>query len=138
MLYGHLSLAYKGGGLSALVRQGADSSTITKILQNSYYRRGISSDEVESAVKAAKNSEVFKLGTITKIEHEKFQPALDYFLFNWKSNLVITPTKAYLRGKEDIIEWLAQKFVIRETYDEIWRVDGDLGDIEKIFRAMTE
>ena len=124
------------GGLSALVRQGADSSTITSILHDSYEGK-FKIEEVQSAIKAAKTSEKTKNGTITRIDHEKFQPALDYFLFNMRSNLVITPTSAYVRGKEGVIEELGKKFATKQAYDEIWYVEGDIEEIEKEFRLIT-
>lgn len=93
MLMRHLSIAYKDGGLSALVRQGADYSQIMIILQGSYEEKGFTENEVSTAIASAKKAEKSAHGRIAKIQHEKFEPALDYFLFNMKSNLVVTPTK---------------------------------------------
>ena len=137
MLMRHLSIVYKDGGLSALVRQGADCSQIMIILQDSYEGKGFTENEVSTAIASAKKAEKSAHGRIAKIQHEKFEPALDYFLFNMKSNLVVTPTKCYIRGNEDVIAELGYKFQISEEFDCIWRVDGKTDDILQEFRRLT-
>lgn len=138
MLYGHLSLAYHNGGLGALYRQGADATTIWSILEDSYDVRGITKDEARLAVEAAKNAEQTKRGRIARLEHEKFQPALDYFLFNFKGNLVLTPTKAFYRGSEETLEKIKKLFTTEEVYDDISRIIGDIGRIVEEFRKITD
>lgn len=138
MLYRHLSMAYRDGGLSALVRQGADCTTIWSILEDSYEDKGITREEANTAKSAAMAAEKTKFGRIAIINHEKFQPALDYFLFNMKSNLVITPTRAFVRGTEETIAKLGYKFEITEKFDEIWQVNGDSKEIVQEFRKITK
>lgn len=138
MLLRHLSIAYKDGGLSALIRQGADCDQILTILQDSFDRKGISREEARTAFSAAKRAKKTKHGRIAKIDHEKFEPALDYFLFNMKCNLVITPTKSYVRGSEETIEQLGNIFELNEEYDEIWRIEGDIMEVEQEFIRLTE
>lgn len=138
MLLRHLSIAYNDGGLSALIRQGADCDQILTILQDSFERKGISREEARTAISAAKRAKKTKHGRIAKIDHEKFEPALDYFLFNMKCNLVITPTKSYVRGPEETIEQLGYIFELNEEYDEIWRIEGDIMEVEQEFIRLTE
>lgn len=138
MLLRHLSIAYNDGGLSALIRQGADCDQILTILQDSFDRKGISREEARTAISAAKRAKKTKHGRIAKIDHEKFEPALDYFLFNMKCNLVITPTKSYIRGPEETIEQLGYIFELNEEYDEIWRIEGDIMEVEQEFIRLTE
>lgn len=138
MLLRHLSIAYNDGGLSALIRQGADCDQILTILQDSFERKGISREEARTAISAAKRAKKTKHGRIAKIDHEKFEPALDYFLFNMKCNLVITPTKSYIRGPEETIEQLGYIFELNEEYDEIWRIEGDIMEVEQEFIRLTE
>lgn len=138
MLLRHLSIAYNDGGLSALIRQGADCDQIHTILQDSFDRKGISREEARTALLAAKRAKKTKHGRIAKIGHEKFEPALDYFLFNMKCNLVITPTKSYVRGPEETIEQLGYIFELNKEYDEIWRIEGDTMEVEQEFIRLTE
>lgn len=138
MLMRHLSIVYRDGGLSALVRQGADYSQIFAVLEKSFEEKGISINEARSAIASAKAAEKSAHGRIAKILHEKFEPALDYFLFNMKSNLVVTPTKCYIRGREDVISRLGYKFKIFEEYDDIWRIDGKTDDVIQEFRKLTK
>lgn len=138
MLMRHLSIAYQDGGLSALIRQGADCTQIMAILQKSFDDKGISENEARTAIASAKAAEKSAHGRIAKILHEKFEPALDYFLFNMKSNLVVTPTKCYIRGSEDVISQLGYKFELSEEYDNIWRIDGETDEIIQEFRRLTK
>ena len=138
MLMRHLSIAYKDGGLSALIRQGADCDQILTILQKSYETKGFSDKEVKTAIASAKAAEKSAHGRIVRIWHEKFEPALDYFLFNMKSNLVVTPTACYIRGNEDLIVELGYKFELSEEFDCIWRVEGNTDDIVEEFRKLTK
>ena len=138
MLMRHLSIAYNDGGLSALIRQGADCNQILTILQKSYEAKGFSDKEVDTAIASAKAAEKSAHGRIARIQHEKFEPALDYFLFNMKSNLVVTPTKCYIRGNEDVISQLGYSFKISEEYDDIWRIEGKTDDVIQEFRKLTK
>lgn len=133
----HLSLVYERGGLSALVRQGADCCQIMIVLQNTYQAKGFSDKEVMSAIASAKTAEETAHGRITRIEHEKFEPALDYLLFNLMNNLVVTPTACYIRGHEETTAKLGNKFRLTEEFDGIWRVEGKTDDIVREFRILT-
>jgi hypothetical protein len=133
----HLPLVYEHGGLSALIRQGADWCQIDVILENARAERGITSEEEDIAYEAYVKAEMTKHGRIIRLPHEKFQAALDNCLYTFKSNLVITPSKIYFRGLEDDQRLIRDKFSCREEYDDIWLIDGNIKEILEFFRKIT-
>ena len=134
----HLALTYELGGLGALIRQGADWVQILTILSDARTERGITEEEEKLARQALDNSKKSRHGRLIRLPHEKYQAALDRCLFSLKSNLVITPTNAYYRGGEEELEILGQHFECFPEHDEIYRIEGNLANITKVFMEATK
>lgn len=138
MLNKHLALTYELGGLGALIRQGANWTQILTILSDARTESGITEEEEKLASQAFDNSKTSRHGRLVRLPHEKYQAALDRCLFSSKSNLVVTPTNAYYRGREEELDVLRRHFECVPEHDEIYRIEGNLANIMKVFMEATK